>query len=258
MEPSCQIRVEAFEGPLDLLLHLIQKNEIDVSDIPIALITSQYLEYLEFMRALDIAVAGEYLVMAATLIHIKSRVLLPRPEPEDPEEDPRLEIARPLQELMLIREAARELERLPLLGRDVFTPVVDPPPRVDTAGEEDGVGGASGKRPLLGDLIGLIDALRTVVSARDLAEAIRVASARVSMEERMEFLEQELARRGRASMFDMVDWADIEAVIVTFLALLELVKRGRARIFQEAPGKDVLVLAAGSIPGLSPAMTGLP
>src|SRR5215470_10707347 len=90
------VRLQNFEGPLDLLLHLIKKNELDIYDIPIALVTQQYLDYLELMQDLNLDVAGEFLVMAATLIHIKSRMLLPRPDPtqEDPEEDPREALVR--------------------------------------------------------------------------------------------------------------------------------------------------------------------
>src|SRR5438094_7837988 len=90
------VKLEQFEGPLDLLLHLIKKNEVNVYDIPIALITRQYLEYLELMTELNLDVAGEFLVMAATLIHVKSRMLLPRPDPtqDDPEEDPREALMR--------------------------------------------------------------------------------------------------------------------------------------------------------------------
>ncbi len=238
MEPQCQIKLEAFEGPLDLLLHLIQKNKIDVSDLPIALITAQYLEYLEFMRALDIVVAGEYLVMAATLLHIKSRTLLPRPEPQDPDDDPRLEIARPLKELIRIREAAEELGRRPILGRDVFLPEVGTIP----TGDADDCGTLE-DRPIQADLMGLIDALKTVISARNLAETLSVARARVSMAERIEALELELSRAGRLSLFEFISWEDLETVIVTFLALLELVKQGKARVIQKEPGGDIHIFA---------------
>ncbi|MFW6098874.1 MAG: segregation and condensation protein A, partial [Thermodesulfobacteriota bacterium] len=92
-----EVKLEIFEGPLDLLLHLIHKNEVDIFDIPIATITRQYLEYIDLMQALNISVAGDFLMMASTLIHIKSKMLLPGPQDEE-EEDPRLEITRPLLE----------------------------------------------------------------------------------------------------------------------------------------------------------------
>src|ERR671935_2068304 len=113
-EPSVDaipIKLETFEGPLDLLLHLIKKNEVNIHDIPIALITQQYLDTIELMKELNLDVAGEFLVMAATLIHIKSRMLLPRPEPtqEDPDEDPREALVRRLLEHQKFKAAAELL-----------------------------------------------------------------------------------------------------------------------------------------------------
>ena len=119
---TCAIKLPVFEGPLDLLLHLIRANEVDIHDIPIALISAQYLEYLELMQEVEIDVAADYLLMAATLAHIKSRMLLP-PDPEATdlaEEDPRTELARRLAEYAIFKEAALDLDRLPRLGRDVF------------------------------------------------------------------------------------------------------------------------------------------
>ena len=114
-----EVRLEIFEGPLDLLLHLIHKNEVDIFDIPIATITDQYLEYLDVMKALNINVAGDFLVMASTLIHIKSKMLLPELIDEE-EEDPREEITRPLLEYMRFKEIAGELSEREILDKDVF------------------------------------------------------------------------------------------------------------------------------------------
>ena len=117
-----RVRLDLFEGPLDLLLHLIKRNEVDVTDIPVATITEQYLAYLDLMRDLNLDVAGEYLVMAATLMLIKSRMLLPSPEPRTSEEaDPRADLVRQLLEYQRYREAAAALGERPLLRRDVFT-----------------------------------------------------------------------------------------------------------------------------------------
>ncbi len=244
MEPQCRIRIEAFEGPLDLLLHLIQKNRIEISDIPIALITSQYLNYLEFMKALDIAVAGEYLAMAATLLHIKSATLLPKPEPLDPEDDPRLEIVRPLQELVKIRQTARELAEYPLLGREIFLPDVAAPfLSGQTQGDD-----LPEDIPVCADLIGLIDALKTVISAKDLAQTIKIAKARISMAERIDAIGRELSLAGRISLFEFMPWEDLEAVIVTFLALLEMVKQGMARVHQDEAGGDIFVFSPANHP----------
>ncbi len=121
---SYEIKLDIFEGPLDLLLYLIRKNEIDIYNIPIALITEQYLEYLDMMRSLNLDLAGEYLVLAATLIHIKSKLLLPPAEGEEEEEegeDPRAELVQQLLEYQAFKEAALSLETRPLLDRDVFT-----------------------------------------------------------------------------------------------------------------------------------------
>jgi len=118
-----EIKLDIFEVPLDLLLYLIKKNEIDIYDIPIALITRQYLEYIEMLRSLNLDLAGEFLVLAATLLHIKSRLLLP--VEEDPsaqdEEDPRAELVRQLLDYQAFKEAALDLDRRPVLERDVFT-----------------------------------------------------------------------------------------------------------------------------------------
>ena len=111
---SYSVKLENFEGPLDLLIHLIKRNEVNIYDIPIALITRQYLEYLSLMRELDLDVAGDFLVMAATLIHIQSRTLLPRPDPtqEDPEEDPREALVRRLLEHQRYKQAAELLHEV--------------------------------------------------------------------------------------------------------------------------------------------------
>jgi segregation and condensation protein A len=119
---SYEIKLDVFEGPLDLLLYLIKKNEIDIYNIPVALITDQYLQYLEIMRSLNLDLAGEYLVLASTLIYIKSQMLLPRPETEDAQEeaDPRGELVQQLLEYQAYKEAALCLDRRLILERDVF------------------------------------------------------------------------------------------------------------------------------------------
>src|SRR3990172_2540918 len=126
-------RLEMFEGPLDLLLHLIQKNELDITNIPIALNTDQYLEYLKLMKVLNLDVAGEYLLMASTLLHIKSRMLLPKSSEvaEEEEEDPRAELVRRLLEYQKYKNAALEMEKRPLLDRDVFIRLTPPEPEAE-------------------------------------------------------------------------------------------------------------------------------
>jgi len=240
LEPECQVKLEVFEGPLDLLLHLIQKNKIEITDIPIAVVTAQYLEYLEFMQAaLDVVVAGEYLVMAATLMHIKSRMLLPRPDLLDIEDDPRLEIVRPLQELVQMREAAASLERRPVLGRDVFI-------REGLEGEELKIGEketpASGSEWTLDvSLTDLISAFKKVLRNSSLPRVLEITRARASLSERMESLAEELGRTGSMRFFDLFFSEEREMIIVTFLAILELARLGKVRLLQKSPGGDILV-----------------
>jgi segregation and condensation protein A len=127
---ALQVFLEAFEGPLDLLLYLIRRQNIDVLDIPIAEITKQYVQYIELMKEMQLELAGEYLLMAAMLAEIKSRMLLPRPEVnEDEEEDPRAELVRRLQEYERYKKAAEDISELPRLERDVFVASADAPER---------------------------------------------------------------------------------------------------------------------------------
>ena len=133
---ALEVFLESFEGPLDLLLYLIRKENLDILDIPIAEITKQYMEYVEMMRAVKLDLAAEYLLMAAMLAEIKSRMLLPRPETDEDEEDPRSALVRRLQEYERYREAAVELDQLPRVERDLFVAkgrFVDPSPIVPEA-----------------------------------------------------------------------------------------------------------------------------
>ena len=224
------MKLPAFEGPLDLLLHLIRANEVDVSDIPIALISEQYLAYLEMMRMLDIDVAADYLLMAATLAHIKSRMLLP-PDPdllaEDGLEDPRAELARRLAEYARYKDAAAELSRRPVLGRDVFTGVVD---RSESP-EKEGV--------LVVSLFGLLEAMQSVL-ARIPAEEARhtVARVRLTLQECMLQVIDALRAADPASLlFEQLlsgESPTRERVVLAFLSILELAKIQALLIFQNA------------------------
>ncbi len=223
------VKLPIFEGPLDLLLHLIRNNEVDISDIPIALISEQYLEYLEWMKTLDIDVAAEYLLMAATLAHIKSRMLLPvDPDAAGEEvEDPRAELARRLAEYAVFKEAAIELGARPRLGRDVF-------------GAEPDRSGLPVREPLLAvELNDLIQAMQRVLA--ELPEEVRhheVVRERISAQDRMiAVMDQLRAAAGAGILFDdlLRDIAHTrQAVLMTFLAILELAKIQALRIFQNA------------------------
>ena len=234
MEPQCNVRLQAFEGPLDLLLHLIVKNRLDIADIPIALVTSQYLQYLELMKALDVVVAGEYLVMAARLMHIKSRMLLPVSREEEEEEDPRMEIVRPLTELIQAREAATELMSRPLLDRDVFTGSAHP-----TGVDQEEIGKGA---PIEVGLHQLLSAFMDVLGRRSIPRALEIERARASVQERMEELAAMIARKGRLFFFELLSWTERYMVVVTFLALLELAKLGKVGLYQEECGGDITIV----------------
>lgn len=222
---------------MDLLLHLIKKNEVSITDIPIATITEQYLSTIELMQSLNLDVAGEFLVMAATLIHIKSRMLLPPGEEEDEEEeggDPREELARRLLEYQRFKEAAEELEKREVLKRDVFVRPSEVPEEVEPGGFE----GVS--------LFDLISALRHVLERFPEERVHEVTLERITVREKMNFLLDDLHRRGKVvfqSLFEAA--ASRLEVVVTFLAMLELVKIRAIRILQEEKeGPIVIELAA--------------
>jgi len=233
---TTQVQLEIFEGPLDLLLHLIKKNEISITDIPIATITEQYLATLELMESLNLDIAGEFLVMAATLIHIKSRMLLP-PE-EDPEEeeegDPREQLIRQLLEYQRFKEAADELERREILRRDVFVRPFEAPEEMEAAGFE----GIS--------LFDLISALQSVLERLPKEEVHQVTLEKISVREKMNLLLYDLHKRGRIIFQSLFEGAVSRMeVVVTFLAMLELVKMRAIKIWQEERvGPIVLELAA--------------
>jgi len=221
------VRLEMFEGPLDLLLHLINKNELDITNIPIALITEQYLEYLKLMRVPNLDVAGEYLLMASTLLHIKSKMLLPMSSEEEEEagEDPRAELVRRLLEYQRYKEAAFELERRPMLDRDVFirsTPVgAEEPP------EEERVEVS---------LFELLEAFRQILERAKPEAFHEVILERLTVEEKLQEILLLLQREKRSMAFHLLfpEQASRRVIVVTFLAILELVKMKRIRIFQVA------------------------
>jgi segregation and condensation protein A len=240
LEPECQVKLEAFEGPLDLLLRLIQKNKIEITNIPIAVVTAQYLEYLEFMQAaLDVVVAGEYLVMAATLMHIKSRMLLPRPDPADPEDDPRLELVRPLQELVQIREAAASLGDRSILGKDVF--IREGGLENEELGSNVEISEHGFEDTLDVGLTDLISAFKKVLGNSSFPRALEITKAKASLSERMESIDEELNQIGSIRFFELFSSEDREMIVVTFLAILELARLGKVRLLQESPVGDILV-----------------
>ena len=221
------VRLRQFEGPLDLLLYLIRKHQLNIYDIPIALVTRQYLDYLEVMQELDLDIAGEFLVMAATLIHIKSRMLLPRPDPkqEDPEEDPREALVRRLLEHQKFKAAAellhdREIQRSAQWGRPdgSVAEVVGnaPEPEVEV------------------DLFSLMAAFRQVIERARQRPQIYMPAEYMSLEVRIEKLMGMLSETEACGFEDL--FADVQTkpgIVVTFLALLEMIRLKFVRVYQQ-------------------------
>jgi len=230
------VKLERFEGPLDLLLHLIKRDEIDIYDIPIAHITQQYLAYLELMQSLDLEIAGEFLVMAATLMRIKAKMLLPLPAvgaEEDEDGDPREELVQRLVEYRQFKEAAgtlkdREGERRLLFERGMLP------------SEED-----AGPLPLApASLFDLLDALNRLMSRVPQNTVYEVQAEAWSVEDKISLIAKEVAERGSVSFTELLLRCGARAeMVVTFVALLELVKLGHVSVVQGAAFDDILLVA---------------
>jgi segregation and condensation protein A len=225
---AVDVRLENFEGPLDLLIHLIKKHEVNVYDIPIALITRQYLETIKLMQELNLDVAGEFVVMAATLIHIKSKMLLPRPETsstvEGEEEDPRDALVRRLLEHQKFKAAAellheREQLRSAQWGR--------PDERVAA------IAGDEYEPELEVDLFSLLTAFQSVVQRAKTRPRVLLPPEQISLEVRIEQLLSRLSETEACGFEDLFsDVSDKGGLIVTFLALLEMIRLKLVRVFQ--------------------------
>ena len=232
------VRIENFEGPLDLLLHLIKKNEINIYDIPIALIARQYLDYLSVMKELNLAVAGEFLVMAATLLHIKSRMLLPANEAPDEEEDgpdPREELVRRLLEYKQFKEAASQLDGKERLWRDMFAR--EAPPPIEVQADE----------ALLDDvsLFDLVDALQEVLARHPEKRMVEIIPDNMTVRDRMNTIIEALEGQDAVDFISLFEAASHRiVVIVTFLALLELIRIRVVKVFQSETFGAILVSRA--------------
>ena len=224
---SYMVRLDMFEGPLDLLLHLIRKSEINVFDIPIALITEQYLEYLKMMKELNLDIAGDYLLMASTLLQIKSKMLLPSSseEEEEGEEDPRAELVRRLLEYQRYKEAASGLERRPMKDRDFFVRSLSEDTR-EPQEERFEV-----------NLFELLEAFRQVLARAKSESFHEVQLEPMTVEEKIEQILSLLQKENRSIAFHHLFPENVTrpVVVVTFLAILELVKTRLVRVFQMAP-----------------------
>ena len=231
---ALKVFLEAFEGPLDLLLYLIRKDNIDIADIRVAEITRQYVEYIELMQDMQLELAGEYLVMSAMLAEIKSRILLPKPPgiAED-EEDPRAELIRRLQEYERYKQAAEDIDALPRLGRDVFQASAEPierkvvtlPPEVE--------------------LQDLIAAFQEVMKRASMYAHHHVQMESLSVRERMSSV---LSKVNSTHFTSFIDLFTVEegrmGVVVSFLAILELVKESLIDLTQAEPFAPIHVKAA--------------
>jgi len=215
-----------FEGLMDLLVHLIKKHEVDIYDIPIALITDQFLAYLEWMKSLNIEVASDFLVMAATLAHIKSRMLLPkRPGDiaEDDEYDPRMEIAGQLLEYLQMKTAAEELTERSILDNDVFTRCPDKKTYLIDPEEE----------VVKTDLFDLISTFHKLLDKISDKDGIRIIAERVSVKDRMTEIINLIEDKGTLTFIELLSEKPQRIdIVVTFLAILEIVKLKLVRIVQ--------------------------
>lgn len=237
------LELPGFEGPFDLLLHLIQEHELDILNIPVAFVTEKYLQYLSLMQELNIDVASEYLVMAATLAHIKSRMLLPTPPADDDGEqaeaelDPRADLIRRLLEYQKYKQVAEELASRSVLGRDVFTRGASP----ETV---------EGPAPLAAmGVFKLLEAFQRILARANTVLDHQVEFERLSITDRINQLVDRLTREGRLSFDALFDGQRTRAeVIVTFLALLEMTRLRLTNIHQDgalAPITVELAVAEG-------------
>lgn len=223
------VKLDHFEGPLDLLLYLIKKNELDICDIPIALITRQYLEYINIMKELNLEVAGEFLVMASTLIQIKSGMLLPSVSEDMEEEvveDPRAELIRRLLEYSRYKEAALQLSERKQLGRDHFA-------RNFSSGEVQQE--EETDQPLELELFDLIEAFRRILVKAPKKSFHEVSAESISIAERINEILSMLQERDTLSFEDLFEGGmDLDYLVATFLAVLELCKLKMIRVSQNS------------------------
>lgn len=233
---ALEVILDAFEGPLDLLLYLIRRQNLDILDIPIAEITRQYISYIDLLREMQFELAAEYLVMAAILAEIKSRLLLPRPKTDDEEEaDPRAELVRRLQEYERFKQAAEHMDELPREERDFLVlqalvedrQIIRIPPEID--------------------LQEMLRALRDVLSRAELFTHHQVRSETLSVRERMSFV---LNRLGTESYVEFQNLFTPEegrlGVVVTFLALMELLRERLVDLLQHKPFGQIYIKRPGA------------
>jgi len=238
---ALEVILEAFEGPLDLLLYLIKKQNLDILDIPIKDITMQYVQYIEMMQVMRIEIAAEYLLMAAMLAEIKSRMLLPRPTEEQDEDDPRAELVRRLQEYERFKQAAEDIDELPRMHRDTFMPSAEVPEIHQDR-----------PQPEI-DLRELLMAFKDAMSRAEMYSHHQIQREALSVRERMSKV------LDRISAEDFTDYRTLfsieegrRGVVVTLLAILELVKEQLIDMVQSEPFSPIHIKAASGSQASSP------
>ena len=225
IEKLYQVQLEdVFEGPMDLLVHLIKKNELDIYDIPVALITEQYLQYVEWMKAMNVEFAGDFIVMASTLAQIKSRMLLPVHDgDEEEEEDPRLELTRPLLEYLQMKSVADQLIERNLLGEKTF---------IRNSSRDDFLTGQDDEFIKIG-LFELIDAFQKILDRIPDDHRVEMTTDEISVRDKISQIVDILETRGSITFLELFsDNPDRREVIITFLAILEMVKLTLIRLVQ--------------------------
>jgi segregation and condensation protein A len=224
--------LEAFEGPLDLLLYLIKRQNIDILNIPIAAITRQYMEYIQLMEHLELELAAEYLVMASMLAEIKSRMLLPRPVHDEDEDDPRAELVRRLQEYEQFKQASQDLDELDRLERDIHLTSIEVPRfEIDVPQPEV-------------SLTDLMSAFRDVVNRAEQFASHHVDREPLSVRERMVIVLERIRADEFTNFIDFFDPSEGRmGVVVSFIAILELLKESLIEIVQSRPYAPIYVKA---------------
>ncbi|MDP8263398.1 MAG: segregation/condensation protein A [Candidatus Ancaeobacter aquaticus] len=234
---SYKVDLEVFEGPLDLLLYLIKKDEIDIYDIPIEKITDQYLEYMELLKMLDIDIAGEFLVMAATLMYIKSRTLLPVEDQlplEEDEEDPRFELVKQLLEYKKFKEFAEQLRDKEHEQANVFARSLGKEVVVEEEGAE--------KPPLDVNIFDLITAFSDVLNRADEISLTKMFDDKFTVEDKRAHLIDRLQSENKIKFNDLfTNLTTRPEIIVTFLALLELIRLKQARAIQDEAFGELVI-----------------
>jgi segregation and condensation protein A len=234
---ALEVFLDTFEGPLDLLLYLIRKANIDILDIPMAPLTEQYMAYVEVMRTKNLELAAEYLVMAAMLMEIKSRMLLPRPVVPSEEEDPRAELVRRLIEYEKMRRAAQQLDELPQLGRDFFA--------VEVLIEQ-----TLAHRLPQATVADLQEAWRGLLVRAKMTQHHRVTREELSVREHMTLILRRLRAGGFSEFGELFDpMRGVPVLVVNFLAVLELVRESLLEITQSEPYAPIYVKLAHAQPG---------